>query len=365
MDPSTIVTRQAEIAAATERPQTPQSLLASDEGHYEVKRNSDAAALLDTLLSIAEKLSSGIDPTNENITMQEFRYLQQINTALFALNIVNSGLPLTSMCQYLQDPSIASNLQDNYINPKQAANIVCFASVYGLYLGQSNDQILADLAALEYAVQMHAYNTASLQEVCQSLNYGAAQLLGIDAEDIQKNVCNGTAGASKTSILPSASTATDTAANISLISFTLPFPTATFGTAWTGEGTGTSWSSVLPTTLPGSLSQMAVSGTGFWNSTAPSTTASMEMTTQTQSSWIINTGSSIIFGTGGSRFSSAISAAGTVAPWFNVTTTDSTPTSGSDSVVSSGRTTPSEGFTQGASFYVPPKLVRDRLRRHG
>lgn len=361
MDPSIIITRQAQATVVVET--------SSIHGHEVVqqqKRSNDNAASVDILLNVAEQLSSGIDPTNENITVREFRYLREINTALFSLNIVNSGLNLTMMCQYLQDPSIQNNLEDNYIYPKQAADITCFASVYGLYLGQSNDQVLASLAALEYAVQMHAYHSGSLAQACSTLSYSAAQMLGIDAEGIQQNVCNGTAGISPSSAPPSASS-TGVSATANSTSFTLPFPTGTLGTAWSGEGTGMSWSPVLPTPVSGSSLGVPGSGsvTGIWNTTFPTATDSSERTSSSQSTWIVNTGSSIIFGTGGSVFSSATSAAGTVAPWFNVTIASETPAAGTAPVLSSGQAMPSGDFTPGASFYVPPKLIRDRLRRHG
>jgi hypothetical protein len=364
MDPSTIITRKGRVDIITGGPE-PTDALSSHSNHgKKEKRDNDNTAALDTLLNVAERLSSGIDPSNENITIREFRYLREINTALFALNIVNSGVPLASMCQWLQDPSIRNNLEDNYINQKQATDIICWASVYGLYLGQSNNELLSDLAALEYAVQMHAYHSISLEEACKSLNYAAARMLEIDAEGIKNNVCNGTEGISRTSALPATSTTTTDIATESLTSFTFPFPTASVGTAWSDQGTGTSWSPVYPTTLPDSLTSngfpATATNTGYWNTTNPTVIEGCS----DRSTCIRHTGSSVIFGSGGSVFSSATSAAGTVAPWFNVTTSGPVPIDGTSSSGSSGQAKPTDSFVRSPLFYIPPKLARERLRRH-
>lgn len=252
------------------------------------------------VFSIAERLASGIDPTNENITVREFKYLEQINTALFALNVVNSGFDLHQMCEYLTEASINSRLEDNLINPDQASNIVCFADQFGLYFGVSNNELLADLAALEYAIQLHAYATKSLQELCETLDYTAASFLGIDTEGIRTFICNGTAGISTTISLASSST------------------TVATGTASLGTGTGT-----------GTRSDAGPTGTG-----------------------------SIVFGSGGPVLSSATSAAGTVAPWFNTTATaiaSGLTVTASARVVAPDTATP----TTRPLFYPPP------IRRHG
>lgn len=162
------------------------------------KREALEASVANEVLGIAERLASGIDPMNENITVREFQYLEQINTALFALNIVNSGFDLNQMCDYLSNATIANRLDDNMINPSQASNIICFAAEYGLYFGMSNGQLLADLAALEYAIQLHSYATKTLQELCEGLDYTAASFLGIDTDGIRTYICNGTAGNNST-----------------------------------------------------------------------------------------------------------------------------------------------------------------------
>lgn len=223
------------------------------------KRDTFETSLKKELFGIAERLASGIDPTNENITVREFKYLEQINTALFALNLVNSGFDLHQMCEYLTNSSIGSRLEDSLINPSQASNIVCFAAQYGLYFGMSNGELLADLAALEYAIQVHAYASKTLQELCEGLDYTAASFLGIDTEGIRTYICNGTEGISST---------------------IMPLSTSTMLTTGSG-GLGSA-----PTSYAGPT------GTG-----------------------------SIVYGSDGPMLSSATAAAGTVAPWYNTTVT--------------------------------------------
>lgn len=246
------------------------------------------------VLGIAERLASGIDPMNENITVREFRYLEQINTALFAMNVVNSGFDLHQMCEYLTNASISNRLEDNFINPSQASNIICFAAQYGLYFGMSNGELLSDLAALEYAIQVHAYATKTLQDLCENLDYTAASFLGIDTEGIRTYICNGTAGVSST------------------IS---PLSTATAST------TGIGGVMTAPTSYAG-----------------PSGTAS------------------IVYGSNGPMLSSAASAAGTVAPWFNTTVPATSAFATLPTSTGTAKSEPSASMTR--LLFYPPQLRR-------
>lgn len=302
-------------------PQTVVPDLLEQDAHGPTKRTSFEAHALKQVLSIAERLASGIDPTNENITVREYKLLEETNTALFALNIVNSGLPLDEMCEYLRDPGIANHLDNNLIDAVQSANIVCFAAVYGLYFNMTNDDLLSDLAGLEYAIQMHAYGSQSLQDVCKTLDYSAASFLGIDTEEIQETICNGTEGVvhSTPSIIPSVAAPTTTG-NINHTGSPF-YPTSVFTSA-SGTAAG-----------PGPSS------------------------------------SSIIFGSNGPAFSSATSAAGTIAPWFNTTTIPVTATTETADVLtvtaSAGAASAETPATRPNMFYSPPRLRRAGLRRRG
>jgi len=282
------------------------------DAHDMVKRTNLEASALKQVLTIADQLSSAIDPTNENITVREFRLLEQTNTALFAINIVNSGLPLHEMCDYLRDPGIANNLNDNYIDAQQAGDIVCFAADYGLYFNMTNNQLLSDLAALEYAIQIHAYGSQTLQDLCKTLDYSAASFLGIDTEEIQNTICKGTGGVTH----PTQSAMTSTMA---------------------------------PSTT-GNNSPIGTHSLG----TAASSSAS---------------GSSIVFGSNGPTFSSATSAAGTIAPWFNTTTSPmvvETATAIMLTVTAGRDVAPEDTSVAGSNmFYNAPQLRRAELRRHG
>lgn len=261
MPETTAITRRDYRGFDVTEPAPPKTAL-PESGQDMVMHNKRAmleTSLKKEVFGIAERLASGIDPTNENITVREFNYLEQINTALFALNVVNTGFDLQQMCEYLSNTSIGMRLEDSLINPSQASNIVCFAAQYGLYFGMSNGELLADLAALEYAIQVHAYATKTLEQLCEGLDYTAASFLGIDTDGIRTYICNGTAGISST---------------------IMPLSTST--PAVIGSGA----SGMSPT------GHVGPTGTG-----------------------------SIIYGSDGPMLSSATAAAGTGAPWFNTTVT--------------------------------------------
>lgn len=312
MPETTAVTRRDLQAYQTTELVHPQAQLpraSSNERRYFVKRTEDEKEIspLKSLYDIAERLSVGVDPTNENITVRDFKFLEQLNTALFALNVVNSGLPLDQMCNYLRDPAVQNNMADNIVDAEQAANIVCFAAKYGLYFNESNEELLADLAALEYAIQIHAYSSETLQQLCENLDYVAASFLGIDTSGIRTYVCNGTG--------PPAHPSTSESASSTISSIT------------------------------------GVNPTGFTGTAPPMSTGTIDFNTITTSDTL-----SVIFGTSGSAFSSAISAAGTVQPWWNSTSATSADFT---SITSSGRQiTPTT--TLPIPHYYPP-----RLHRHG
>lgn len=255
-------------------PQPEAAPLIKQHKHKYYKRASLKTSALDSIYTIADRLAQGIDPTNVNITVGAYRFLEQINTALFAINIVNSGIPLDIMCEALRNATVQVKLTDSSIEPSQASNLVCWAERYGLYFGMSNAQLLADLAALEYVVQLKATGSRDLGELCQSLDYTAASFLGIDVQGIRAFACNGTGG-----ILPTSSP-TGTAAPSSNV-------TTTEASATTGMPMHTSYSAGMPT------------------NTEPTTVT-------------------VIYGTDGSIVSSATSAAGSVGPWANTTTSSVT-----------------------------------------
>jgi len=311
MPETSIVTRRDLQAYQTIEPGYPQTKLPNtytDKQPYILKRSNDGNDIspIKSLYSIANRLSAGIDPTNENITVRDFKFLEQLNTALFALNLVDSGFPLDQTCNYLQDPEVQNRLADNIIDAQQAADIVCFAAKYGLYFNESNDQLLADLAGLEYAIQIQAYNPQALQQICETLDYTAASFLSIDTDGIRTYVCNSTGPPAHPPSSMSVSSAISTVTGVT--------PTGFTSTAWpmstgTGDlGTGT---------ITGSVS--------------------------------------IVFGTNGPALSSATSAAGIVPPWWNGTST-----------ATADITITSDGYPASTITTTPvPQYYPPRLRRHG
>ena len=284
-------------------------LIASAEAEFEKRSIEVSSSNQNSLLSMAEKLATGIDPNNNNMTVRDFAFLRQINTALFALNIVQSGLPLKQTCDDLQNSTIALNLDDNFIAPHQAASIVCYAAVYGLYFDRSFAELLSDLAAIAYAIQMSAYSPQTLQEVCQTLDFQVVSFLGIDGEGIRQSICNGAAGVTHT------------------------------------------WPS---STMQNTSTTMKMTG----NSSTPMTTLTNNTTTEMSTATITH------------DLSSATSAAGTVPPWFNTTVvitaevTTMTAMSSSSTSESTQTDSPTPALAD-LPFFNPPQARRAALRRHG
>lgn len=290
---------QYEVNSVEARSTQPSASKERDTYHRDRNEDSEDASL-GVMFDIANRLSKGIDPLNQNITYRDFKYLVEINTALFALNVINSGLPLQAMCQYLQNTTVQLYQEENFINAKQASDIICFASVYGLYFNESNQALLSQLALLEYAIQAYTYDSQSLQQICQDLDYAAASFLGIDTDGIRTYVCNNTGPPAH----PLVSNTTSAASN-------------TTGSGPTGMTTASS---------------MTASGTV-----------------------------SIVYGTSGSEVSSATSAAGTVTPWWWNSTTS---TASETMPWTSGGRRVSPTTNASPPHYYPPMLRRHARAGH-
>jgi len=180
-----------------------------------------------TLQEVAANFAINVDPDNNQLTVEQYRWISQVNTAIFAIDLINTGWNLTRVCTDLRDPANAYDLTQASINPSQAADIVCWASIYGAYFNTTTFDLLSNLEAAVYAIQVGSNFTTNTNALCNSLDLSAAPELGIDAPGIQTFVCSVN---NATYSLP-----TSTAAQTSL---SAPLITAASGTAVGTAATG-------------------------------------------------------------------------------------------------------------------------------
>lgn len=149
-----------------------------------------------SIQDIAEKVSHNIDPNNSELTVEAYKFLIQLNSAIFALNLINSGFNLTTVCQECRDPMVQLQLSSASLNPKQIGDVVCFASVYGVDFNTTTAELLNDLEAAIYGVQVGSNFTTDTKRLCTVLDLRSGPYLGIDSNGVTQYICrynNGTA----------------------------------------------------------------------------------------------------------------------------------------------------------------------------
>lgn len=190
-----------------------------------------------------------IDPTS--ISVQDYGLIVQISTAIFALDILNSGLNLVLVCEDLRDPTVAPKLATVNVDAVQAADIICWTAQYGIAFNMSITALIQYLADALYAIQLGANYTTNVATICGELNLFYAPDLGIDVDAFYAYICNITA---PTTTISSTSTLTVTPGSM----WSMPSLTGVSGTG--PVETETVASSVAGTAPPGT-------GMGPWGPT--------------------------------------------------------------------------------------------------
>ena len=194
MPTESVITRRDHLARMSAVPE----IAAAFEAGTAVQKQNTKRSVGD---AIAQLASGPIVPNSNQLTVQQERWITQCNTAIFCIDLINSGMSLNDTCSYLRNITNSYLLEGASIDPVQAADIVCWASVYGFDLNTPTFDLISALEALEYAVQVSSNFTTNTTALCNSLDYTAAQDLGIDASGIEAFVCNG----STSTIVPSIS----------------------------------------------------------------------------------------------------------------------------------------------------------------
>lgn len=156
-------------------------------------RHKDTTYQPQAVRQIKDKRQNANTTVPTTLKPQQALLISEIQTAQYALELCNDNFNLTETCNILRDPATAAPLAAVGVNASQASNIVCFASVYGIDLNTTNAQLLGDLAAAVYGVELgdNFTGTSNTTQLCNSIDLSAAPYLGIDAGAVNNFICGG------------------------------------------------------------------------------------------------------------------------------------------------------------------------------
>ena len=172
-----------------------------------------------------------------------FNLLTQLNTALYAIDLINLNSNLTTICHELRDNSTIEQAALIAINITQAATIICTADATGLHYVQPS--LVQVFAAALYAVDLASNftGTTNTTALCNNVDLNIVSLpaFGVDGAAVQGFVCNATASSTTasttvTSSYSSAGTITPLATSNSTLIGTGIKSISTSATAMTGTG---------------------------------------------------------------------------------------------------------------------------------
>lgn len=191
---------------------------------------------LTQLLSSLTASQSDLSKTYGNLTVTQGEWIQQINTAVWALNVAFSGMNLTEVCNSLQDERMFLALTEADFDASEARNLICFISEYGISLSESLTEILRNLDWLAYAIG--SSDRSVTVRVCTTIEVDELSLFGVDVNAIFQAICGYSISSTITNITQGPTPTLGWNASNATIYETLA-PTGTWSFPWTIEANHT------------------------------------------------------------------------------------------------------------------------------
>ncbi|KIX98708.1 uncharacterized protein Z520_05169 [Fonsecaea multimorphosa CBS 102226] len=115
-----------------------------------------------------------------------------IASAMFALNICDSGIDLNSACEQLNTDAVALQLYQSWYAPNNVKSIVCFCASYGYDFDTTRQQLYASLYAALIGILAAADISTDRGQICDNLSLfnRTGPSLGIDIQQYHDLVCS-------------------------------------------------------------------------------------------------------------------------------------------------------------------------------
>jgi hypothetical protein len=176
------------IAAAI--PQTASWNNLKDFKSSDLHRRSDQAtdvSLVDLASSFANSLPADVSILSGPLQAEA----TNISSALFALDLADSGIDLHSACSQLGTVSVKYNLLQGYYNPDNIQSIVCFIADYGYDFNTTRQMLFASLYAALIGVLAAGGVSTDRGQICANLDLfdRTGGYLGIDVQQYHDLIC--------------------------------------------------------------------------------------------------------------------------------------------------------------------------------
>ncbi|KAL2436735.1 hypothetical protein ABEF95_013665 [Exophiala dermatitidis] len=227
---------------------------------------------VNTMLEEVAAFITDVAPNAQILSGPALDSMQEIISAMFALNVADSGMNVGLACQQVQTTQARMEMLDSGLKPDLIRNLLCWIADHGYDFNSNRQTVYATLQAALWGLGVASGYTTNRTEICGNLGVfnTIGDYLGIHVAQYQTIVCSNLAPAieSNSSSLNSTSTTPGASGNI-----TTPTPLPTRSSNVTLWGSGSSWPAHNITTWgpPISVSFTGTLGTDWSGSGNPQT----------------------------------------------------------------------------------------------
>ncbi|EXJ78334.1 hypothetical protein A1O3_09495 [Capronia epimyces CBS 606.96] len=166
--------------------------------------------------------------------------LEEIMSAMFALNVADSGMNVALACQQVQTTEAQVEMVDSGLKPDLVKNLLCWIADHGYAFNTNRQEVYSTLQAALWGLGVAGGYTTNRTEICDNLGLfdTIGDYLGIHVAQYQNLVCNN---------IPSSTPSITSFPNSTAITPSVSSNLTTSGhpTAWTSNvtawGSGTPW----------------------------------------------------------------------------------------------------------------------------
>lgn len=157
---------------------------------HKVRRETSAVSA--AIMDLANQFSADILPDIQLLSGPAAQSLTEIWSAMFALNVADSGLNLTQACQQVQNTEVRYWLLDSDLDPDQVRSLICWIAANGYDFNTTRAQIYSTLEAAVWGLEVAAGFSDNLTTICNDLDlFGTiGGFLGINTQQYRQIVCN-------------------------------------------------------------------------------------------------------------------------------------------------------------------------------
>jgi hypothetical protein len=143
------------------------------------------------LADMAADFSKEILPDGRELPGRARDYLSSILSAMYALNVVDSGFNTTAACMLSQSVETRYRLTLSGLDGDQVRDILCWVANNGYDFNTTRAELYSTLQASIYALDLAGGFTQNRTQVCQNLDLfrKVGGFLGIDTQGYEQYVC--------------------------------------------------------------------------------------------------------------------------------------------------------------------------------